>query len=78
MKHTATVTSKGQVTIPQEIRRRLGLRQGDLVTFEVEGGRTVLKPYREEANPFAAYVGALGAFETGDEVNAWLSDLRDY
>lgn len=77
IKGIATVTSKGQVTIPQEIRERLGLKQGDQVAFEVEDGVTVLKPYRGEANPFEAYVGALGAFETGDETNAWLADLRD-
>jgi antitoxin PrlF len=33
------VQRKGQVTIPREIRRRLGLREGDLVAFtETEQG----------------------------------------
>ena len=33
------VQRKGQVTIPQEIRRRLGLQKGDLVAFtETEQG----------------------------------------
>lgn len=32
-----TLTEKGQVTIPQEIRRLLGLRPRDRVRFEVEG-----------------------------------------
>lgn len=41
---TATVTSKGQVTIPKEIRERLSLQPGDSVDFVVEdGGRVVLK-----------------------------------
>ena len=78
MKHTATITSKGQVTIPQEVRRHLGLKQGDLITFEVEDGRTVLKPYRGETNPFASYAGALDSFDTEEEAGAWLSDLRDW
>ena len=30
------VTSKGQVTIPQEIRRRLGVEPGSEVDFEVD------------------------------------------
>ncbi len=77
MKNTATLTSKGQVTIPQEVRQRLGLKQGDQIAFEVEDGRTVLKPYRGEDNPFAAYAGALGSFETKEDISAWLSDLRD-
>ncbi len=32
-----SVTEKGQVTIPQEIRRIIGLQQRDKVRFEVEG-----------------------------------------
>lgn len=35
--HTSTITSKGQVTIPVEIRRRLGLEPGDKVLFEDDG-----------------------------------------
>ena len=34
---TTTMTSKGQVTIPVEIRRRLGLKPGDKVFFEDDG-----------------------------------------
>ena len=30
------VTSKGQVTIPQEVRRRLGIEPGTEVDFEVD------------------------------------------
>ena len=32
-----TVTEKGQVTIPQEIRRIMGLHPKDRVRFEIEG-----------------------------------------
>ena len=32
-----TVTEKGQVTIPQAIRRAIGLQPRDRVSFEVEG-----------------------------------------
>ena len=71
------MTSKGQITIPQEVRQRLGLKQGDQVEFVTENGKMVIKPARGEANPFAAYAGALGSFDTEDEVNNWLSDLRD-
>ena len=31
------VTSKGQVTIPQDVRRRLGIEPGSEVDFEVDG-----------------------------------------
>jgi antitoxin PrlF len=33
---TATITSKGQVTIPKEIRERLHLREGDQLLFTVD------------------------------------------
>lgn len=73
----ATISSKGQVTIPLEIRHRLGLQRGDQVDFIVEDGVTVLRPARGGDNPFEAFAGALGTFEDATEVNAWLSDLRD-
>jgi AbrB family looped-hinge helix DNA binding protein len=31
----ATLTSKGQVTIPKQVRQELGLKPGDRVTFTV-------------------------------------------
>ena len=33
----STVTSKGQVTIPAEVRYRLGIDAGDRLVFEIEG-----------------------------------------
>ena len=41
---TATVTTKGQITIPKEIREHLGVQAGDHVDFIVlEDGRVVMK-----------------------------------
>jgi AbrB family looped-hinge helix DNA binding protein len=37
------MTSKGQVTIPKEIRDKLGLEPGDEVGFREEGGQMVIK-----------------------------------
>ena len=39
---TATMTSKGQTTIPREIREHLSLKPGDQISFSIEGGRVVL------------------------------------
>ena len=36
---TATITSKGQVTIPKDVRARLGIEAGDRVEFvEIQDG----------------------------------------
>jgi len=42
---TAAVTSKGQITIPAEVRKKLGLKPGDRVRFvESENGEFIMKP----------------------------------
>ena len=42
---TATLTSKGQVTIPLEVRQRLGLDTGDRIEFVLlAGGEYAIKP----------------------------------
>ena len=42
---TAAVTSKGQITIPAEVRQDLGLKAGDRVSFiKGENGEYILKP----------------------------------
>ena len=41
---TAAVTSKGQITIPIEVRVKLGIKPGDRVSFvENENGEIILK-----------------------------------
>ena len=74
----STVTSKGQITIPIEVRRNLGLRQGDQVEFETGKADTVIRPIRPEKEPFSNFRGiAAGAFPGGmDEINAWIREMR--
>ena len=38
------LSTRGQVVLPSPIRRKLGLRAGDPLDAEVEGGRIVLTP----------------------------------
>jgi AbrB family looped-hinge helix DNA binding protein len=78
MKYSSTISSKGQVTVPQEIRNRLGLATGDRVDFVIEGDRTVIRPARSTSNPFEKYRGVLATFPGGKkEINAWIEDLRN-
>lgn len=39
----STLTRKGQVTIPKEIRDRLGVKEGEKVLFVMRGEEVVLK-----------------------------------
>lgn len=56
--NVAKVTSKGQLTIPKEIRERLGLSTGDEVEFR-EKREGVLMRKRAKRSPFDRYVGYL-------------------
>jgi antitoxin PrlF len=76
MAPSSTLDRKGKVTVPLEIRRRLGLKTGDRVEFVVEGEWTIIRPVQTK-NPFEKYAGVLPAFHFKGEIDAWLSDLRD-
>jgi AbrB family looped-hinge helix DNA binding protein len=56
------VTTKGQVTIPKEIREALGIEPGDEIAFEkVESGYKIQKKApttAEGADPFEKYRGS--------------------
>ena len=39
----ATLTAKGQVTVPKAVREALGLRQGDQLSWELEDGAVRVK-----------------------------------
>jgi AbrB family looped-hinge helix DNA binding protein len=67
------VTEKGQVTIPKEIRERLGIRPGDEVTFEeTEEGYLIRKEI--EAGRFEKWRGIA---ETDESVDERMADLRE-
>ncbi len=69
MRIESRITSKGQTTIPAEIRERLGLQTGDRIAFiEMEYGFLVL-PRNRPANTL---FGALSEFAMPD------TSLEDY
>jgi AbrB family looped-hinge helix DNA binding protein len=43
MARVTTLTSKGQVTIPKEVRDELGLKPHDKIRFSLENGHAVLR-----------------------------------
>lgn len=40
----STLTSKGQITLPREIRDHLRLENGDRVNFEIRDGTVIVEP----------------------------------
>ena len=77
MTPSSTISSKGQITVPQEIRKRLGLRTCDRVEFVVEEGRTVIRPARSEDNPFKKLIRLAPPFPGGEEgIKTWIDDMR--
>jgi AbrB family looped-hinge helix DNA binding protein len=66
------VTSKGQVTIPLDVRRRLGIEPGSEVQFEVDdhGVRLVRRSGADGAALVAAMRGRGGVPMSTDEIMA--------
>ena len=66
---TATITSKGQITIPAFFRKNLSLEKGDTLIFEQENNKMTVK----KAQPIdIAYLSALNgtvAEEWGSEAD---------
>lgn len=71
---TAKITSKGQITLPREVRERLGVHDGDRVRFEVHGGAVVLYPQRETPG-FEGMIGT-AHLPDGQDARTLSDDLR--
>jgi AbrB family looped-hinge helix DNA binding protein len=77
MQKEAKITSKGQITIPREVRRLLGVRAGDKLRFESDENGVRVRPVRTES-PFAKYrgIGNPGIGSGRKNINKWLRELR--
>jgi antitoxin PrlF len=62
----ATVSEKGQVTIPKRLRERLGIRAGQMLDFEERKGELVARK-AGSADPVAEVYGSLKLGEPIDE-----------
>jgi AbrB family looped-hinge helix DNA binding protein len=49
MRSIAVVSSKGQIVIPADLRKRYRLKEGTTVLFQEERGRLVLEPNTYQA-----------------------------
>lgn len=77
MKKEARITSKGQITVPREIRRALGVRPGDKLLFERDRGGVRVRPVRTKS-PFEKYrgIGTPGMNRGRKAVIRWVRELR--
>jgi AbrB family looped-hinge helix DNA binding protein len=67
---TATVTAKGQITIPAEVRKALNLKPGDKIDiFEVENGRFALSARNKSIRDLKGCVPKLDYVPTIEQIN---------
>jgi AbrB family looped-hinge helix DNA binding protein len=73
------ISSKGQITLPMQVRERLGVGSGDQVEFFFDGERTVVKPVRPEGNPFEKWIGIAKDRVPADfDPVAWQREIRGW
>lgn len=71
----ATVTSKGQITIPLAIRRKLQLRQGSVLEFD-ERADHLRATKATDVTRMRAVIGIAKDELAGKTARQWLDDLR--
>jgi antitoxin PrlF len=69
---TSRLSSKGQLTVPVEIRKAMGVRPGDLIGYEVRDGVVTLRRIEPFDRAFhAALAGTLGEWTTPEDDGAF-------
>ena len=77
MQKQATITSKGQITVPREVRRVLGVRSGDKLLFETDGKSVCVRPVRSNS-AFSKFrgIGNPGMPSGRTNISKWLRGMR--
>ena len=79
MTKESKITSKGQITVPVEVRRILGVRPGDRLRFESDSNGVHIRPVRS-ASVFEKYcgIGNPGIPSGRKGINRWLREMRGH
>jgi AbrB family looped-hinge helix DNA binding protein len=77
MQKQATITSKGQITVPLEVRKILGVRAGDKLLFEDDETGVRVRPVRSRST-FSKYrgIGNPGIGPGRKGIARWLREMR--
>jgi antitoxin PrlF len=67
----ATVAERGQVTIPKELRDKLGIQPGTVLSFSAEKGKLIVKKLNAD-DPVTRAYGCLGHGLSSDRLIAEL------
>jgi AbrB family looped-hinge helix DNA binding protein len=78
-RYEAKLTSKGQLTLPREVRKALGVGPGDEVAFEVSSRGVTVQPVR----PKSVFEELAGRWREGpgltvEEILAWQHEIRGH
>jgi antitoxin PrlF len=79
MQKQAKITSKGQITVPIEVRRLLGVREGDRLLFETDSDGVHIRPVRNRS-VLEKYrgIGTPGVGSGRKAINRWLREMRGH
>ncbi|HEV2426136.1 MAG TPA: AbrB/MazE/SpoVT family DNA-binding domain-containing protein [Terriglobia bacterium] len=77
MERRARITSKGQITVPRDIRRALGVGAGDSLLFESDDSGVRVRPVRARS-PFEKYqgIGNPGLPSGRKALRRWFREMR--
>ena len=77
MQKQVRITSKGQITVPRDVRRTLGVGPGDRLVFESDSKGVRVHPLRA-GSPFDKYrgIGNPGMPSGRKAVRQWVRQLR--
>lgn len=68
----ARLTAKGQATVPERIREAIRLREGDLLAFDVEGDRVIVRRVAQRPDDeLNALQATLSEWSSAEDDEAW-------
>lgn len=71
------VSTKHQISVPSEVRRRLGIEAGDRLSVEISDDAIVLRRRPGRPSERLRQLGAIGGIWSGVDPVGYVRELRD-